>query len=190
MSKRIFLARDKARTILKKYHVDSSGKQKTNSFVDIEKIANQLGAEIVEGHFKNPSGEIVSGVLKIKGKNGKPVIAVEATDSPERKRFTIAHELGHLCIHAAKALRIDPGIVEHLDFAFRDSTSATAEKQEEIEANQFAAELLMPTDEIAKEVHENVILKGRELDTVINELSIKYRVSKNAMTIKMGRLTS
>lgn len=190
MSKRILFAREKARSILKEYHIDSSGKQKANCFVDVEKIANQLGAKIVEGHFKNPSGETVSGVLKIKGKNGKPVIAVEASDVPERKRFTIAHELGHLCLHAAKALRIDPGVVEHLDFAFRDSTSATAEKQEEIEANQFAAELLMPTDEIAETVRNEVVHNGKVLDTVIDELSRKYRVSKNAMTIKMGRLTA
>lgn len=58
-------------------------------------------------------------------------IWVRASDHPVRKRFTIAHELGHLLLH-------DPGV------AFRDDTFTGNWK--EVQANRFAAGLLMPLD--------------------------------------------
>jgi Zn-dependent peptidase ImmA (M78 family) len=59
-----------------------------------------------------------------------------------RQRFTIGHELGHLTLHHGHDL-----ILERLvRLNFRDATSSTANDEEEIEANHFAAELLMPHD--------------------------------------------
>lgn len=57
---------------------------------------------------------------------GFPVIVVNKNFSNDRKRFTLAHELGHLLMHDESQFPIS---------AFRNK---------EIEANQFASEFLMP----------------------------------------------
>jgi Zn-dependent peptidase ImmA (M78 family) len=61
--------------------------------------------------------------------NGYPTIVINKNFSNDRKRFTIAHELGHLLMHSLN----NPAIPEHRD-----------EKVLENEANIFAAEFLMP----------------------------------------------
>jgi Zn-dependent peptidase ImmA (M78 family) len=60
-----------------------------------------------------------------------------ADDAPERRRFTIAHELGHwICQY--RAGRLAPFYCRPGDVA------AAADRAAEREANVFAAELLMP----------------------------------------------
>lgn len=63
-------------------------------------------------------------------KKGIPVIVVNKKMSNDRKRFTLAHELGHLIMHCST----DFPIPEHRD--------------KEQEANEFASEFLMPTKAI------------------------------------------
>jgi Zn-dependent peptidase ImmA (M78 family)/transcriptional regulator with XRE-family HTH domain len=59
--------------------------------------------------------------------HGRPTIALSGKGNPMRQRFSIAHELGHLLLHPDP----EPGSTRH-----------------EREANTFAAELLMPADEV------------------------------------------
>lgn len=61
---------------------------------------------------------------------GYPVIVINGNYSNDRKRLTLAHELGHIVLH------ISP------DFAIPDC------RNKEEEAFSFAAEFLMPSDEI------------------------------------------
>jgi hypothetical protein len=67
------------------------------------------------------------------------VNAAEARDWPPRRRFTIAHELGHWCLHRAReavwcrAHAVDP-----------EPAARRAYPPEESQANEFAAALLMP----------------------------------------------
>lgn len=65
--------------------------------------------------------------------NGSPIIIINRKFSSDRKRFTIAHELGHLLMHSIGT----PPIPKH-----RNS------KILEDEANQFASEFLMPAKSI------------------------------------------
>ena len=57
-----------------------------------------------------------------------------------RQRFTIAHEIGHFLLHTDEDVHID----EKRPIGRRDDLSSQAVDACEIEANQFAAELLMP----------------------------------------------
>lgn len=66
---------------------------------------------------------------------GTPIIIINKNFSNDRKRFTIAHELGHILMHITG----DFPIPKHRD-----------EKRKEIEANRFASEFLMPEEEIKK----------------------------------------
>ncbi len=65
--------------------------------------------------------------------DGYPVMVINRSFSNDRKRFTIAHELGHLLMHSLNT----PAIPDHRN-----------EKIQELEANQFASEFLMPASAI------------------------------------------
>ena len=78
------------------------------------------GCLIVEESFGTPRGEGMSQWI-----GGQPVIYVNADAPTDRKRLTLAHELGHLVLH---------------------STEMVEEVEEQ--ANKFAAEFLMPIDVI------------------------------------------
>ena len=90
-----------------------------------EEYAEKLGLQVVESDDMGTK----SGYLDAENKK----ICVNANDCRERKRFTIAHELGHFCLGHGSSLR--------------DTTKANwyaVNPELEREANQFAAELLMP----------------------------------------------
>ena len=66
----------------------------------------------------------------------KTTIGYNQTQHPHRQRFTVAHEIGHLLLgHTGKNFILD----------------LNSKKPEEIEANQFAAELLMPLEMLKKD---------------------------------------
>lgn len=81
-----------------------------------------------------------------------------------RKRFTIAHEIGHLLLNTSCNKSISS-----FDFA-KDPI--------EVEANQFAAELLIPLESIKKDL----ITPGVK----IPDLAWKYIVSQEAMGWKIS----
>ncbi len=146
----------------------------------VEKIAKALGAEV---RFA-PLDDELSGMVYVK--DGIPIIGVNSLHHPNRQRFTIAHELGHLELHRKM---ITSNI--HVDKAFpalmRDAKSATGTEQIEIEANQFAGELLMPRSMIDQ------ALAGKQFDIdddrPIEELAKKFRVSKQALEYRIRSRT-
>jgi len=115
--------------------------------------------------------------------DGTAVIGVNALHSLSRQRFTIAHELGHLLLHESQDLHVD----EAFPIRLRSRVSGLAVDEREIEANQFAAELLMPTELISEDV-DSLRDKGVDVDDAIAKLSQKYRVSLEAMTIRLSAL--
>src|SRR5690606_34680315 len=99
--------------------------------VDIAAAENVL---VVQEPFRDDE---VSGVL-LREPN-RTTIIVNARNAPARQRFTIAHEIGHYKLHRG-AVYLDGRTRVNL----RDGLSSTATDREEIEANAFAAALLMP----------------------------------------------
>lgn len=99
------------------------------SDISIELVAAGLGATVLEKPMSNADGRIVFG-------NRKTIITINSEIEYEgKRRFTIAHEIGHLCMHK-----------EH--FLLHNDNDATLEYfktgHQETEANEFASELLMP----------------------------------------------
>jgi Zn-dependent peptidase ImmA (M78 family) len=109
------------------------------------------------------------------------VIGVNSLHPEVRQRFTIAHELAHLLLHQP-AFQID----EHAFVAFRGLDSSKATDPSEVEANQFAAALLMPERLLSK----CILALGEHPDAerAISELSKRFEVSQEAMTIRLTRL--
>jgi len=90
----------------------------------------------------------VSGML-IKRPGEDPEIYVHASDSPNRQRFTCAHELGHYVKRSAA------GDVAWEYVERRDLLTTQGSDPEEIYANQFAASLLMPREKV-EELHKTL----------------------------------
>jgi Zn-dependent peptidase ImmA (M78 family) len=132
--------------------------------------------------------EDISGAIVREG--SRITIGVNAAHHPNRKRFTIAHELGHLVLHDA-AVQVDHRFTQVVSrdeiqlAALRSRISSEAVDPREIEANRFAAALLMPVDflEASLEAHK---LPLRDKD--IARLATEYSVSVKAMTFRLVNL--
>jgi Zn-dependent peptidase ImmA (M78 family) len=107
--------------------------------VDPIAIAGKAGIKV----FTAPLEQNVSGKLFMTpGRD--PEIYVDQSDSYNRQRFTVAHELGHW------AKRIAKGEESGEIVDYRGALAATGTDQQEIYANQFAAALLMPAAEVVR----------------------------------------
>jgi len=104
----------------------------------VAEIARQRGIEVVFDPLE--SAEDVSGFYFREGE--RRVIGVNSAHPSVRQRFTIAHELGHALLHDNEGLHLDQA------FKFRDRRSELAIDREEIDANAFAAGVLMPEDDV------------------------------------------
>lgn len=139
--------------------------------VDVKGLALALGIQVREAFLKSN----VSGLIK-KLPSGQFEIEVNATHPETRQRFTIAHEIGHYVLH--RSLMGD-GNVD--DCAYRSDGSFvnnTIGPFEETEANKFAANLLMPMEQINK-LRESGI-------TDPSKLAQKLNVSEAAIKIRLG----
>lgn len=96
----------------------------------VEDIAMARGVFVVEGRLRGSEARLVR-------KNGKGVIRVRE-DLPDggRKRFAVAHELGHWELH---------GDISQFHVCTEADLRNYNGSDPEIEANVFAGELLMPT---------------------------------------------
>jgi Zn-dependent peptidase ImmA (M78 family) len=146
--------------------------------VPVDDIARNEGAEIVINKFNKE----ISGLLL--RTNNKVIIGVEETQPEARQRFTISHELAHLLLHDGKEVRVDNNFRINL----RSPESSTAEDFEEIEANAFAAALLMPEDFLREDLKDFVL----DVDDPhqVQQLARRYGVSAQAMTIRLTNLLS
>ncbi len=147
--------------------------------VPVEKIAKALGVQL---RF-SPLDDELSGIVFVR--DGTPIIGVNVLHHPNRQRFTIAHECGHLILHKPNLSR-----EVHVDKAFpilmRDSASTTGLDRREIEANLFAAELLMPKSFLMEALGN----KSFDIDdeVAISALARKFSVSTAAMRFRLGNL--
>jgi Zn-dependent peptidase ImmA (M78 family) len=87
--------------------------------------------------------------------------------------------------------------VPHADrtLKLRDAQSSQGSAFEEIEANQFAAELLMPRDLVLKALGGQVIEYEPDASSdsgsfkqLVKDLAKRFRVSEQAMTIRLSSL--
>lgn len=104
--------------------------------------------------------------------DSKYFIHVNKNDHPEIQRFTVAHELGHYCLHK-DFLDRKGQILE------RNNLSSRGTDQKEVEANRFAAELLMPK--------KHFLEKCSELKT-ITLLADYFFVSRIAIQVRLSNL--
>lgn len=125
----------------------------------LEALARELGvSRIVEqrlpfegGLFKLPHGELI--------------IKLNSDSSSVRKRFTLAHEIGHLFLNTVPALR----------------SSHRADEALERTCDLIAVELLMPEDETTAFVRE----LGSPAAAKLREIASRFRVSLQTAAIRV-----
>jgi hypothetical protein len=122
----------------------------------------------------------VSGALVVQPRGA--TVVVNSTHHPNRQRFTAAHEFGHYVLH--RSLRnefVDGAMVQ-----FRNSKSSEGTNRQEVQANLFAGELLMPAHHVKKLVTEQGVDVMDE--RAMRLLALRFGVSVEALTVRMVRL--
>ena len=163
------------REILKELNV-------TEPPVPVELIAKKMGAKLMFEPFDGKDD--ISGMLFRDGEN--TIIGINSSHANARQRFSIAHEIGHLALHKGNKLFIDKVV----KINFRDNKSSMAIDSNEIAANAFAAELLMPRDFVRDEIH-NELERQKSItnkDDLIQKLAKTFDVSTQAMEYRLINL--
>jgi Zn-dependent peptidase ImmA (M78 family) len=102
------------------------------------------------------------------------VITLELQKPSKRKSFSIAHEVGHLVLHMGFLL--NEQLWKESD-QFTDSVYyRSGHTEEEREADEFAAALLMPKDEFLKITNKHLTGRGYN----ISKIATYFQVSEDA----------
>jgi Zn-dependent peptidase ImmA (M78 family) len=150
----------------------------TEAPVPVERIAKAQGARI----FYKALEDDLSGFIY--RENQQSVIGVNTHHAPVRQAFTIAHELGHLLLHDQDHEQLHVDRVHDFSIRLRSGASSEGTDESEMEANLFAAELLMPSAFLARDLKNRQLLDDRGVIT----LAKKYGVSTQALLIRLSSL--
>ena len=128
------LARTRARKVLKQYKI-------VEVPTDLRKICEGEGLEYME--LDDP--EAVDGML-MELEDGTRVAMVNKAKAYVRGRFTLAHELGHIFLRHDKRDFYDAEVARE----YGEDMPESAKPPWEQEADAFAAELLIPMEQLKK----------------------------------------
>ena len=136
-----------------------------DNVINVVDIARQLGFDVYQSSFTadNIDGMVINSP-------SEKAIYVNQSNSPERQRFTIAHEIGHIVLHHDTEQQY-----EVIDYRGNNTTYDSKEH----EANIFAASLLMPKNK----VHQiwNLLLD-------VDDFAKAFKVSKKAAAIRLDNM--
>lgn len=140
--------------------------------VSVGNLAKDLRLEVFSATLKTG----VSGSI---APNPKPefdyIIKVNRHENRFRQRFTVAHEIGHALLHEDY---IGDGIVDSV--LYRSNVSDSIEAQ----ANQIAADILMPKNTLNNWINQHYSNKVSEEN--LPHISDFLKVSKVALKIRLG----
>lgn len=143
--------------------------------IDIDVLLNNIGISSVpmdfssiEDEVKIPNGSILGATIA-KEEDLSIFYRVDATEN--RRRFTIAHEIAHCCLHTNN-------LIDH-HIELRGNFKSLSGK--EYDANVFAGALLIPEEALHK-VYKQLIVPSLET------LSKIFRVSTTVMVARLDYL--
>lgn len=143
-----------------------------NIVVDPVKLASVYGIDVKSATFKRSD---ISGMIK--KENGKTTIYVNSKEPLIRKRFTVAHELGHYFL----------GHLGENDKIIHRKNDLYSSDKNESEANAFAAALLMNQYKF-KELYKKLDYIGVPIELIIEQIASTFKVSKIAVKIRLKEL--
>jgi len=137
--------------------------------VPLQPILDQLEVKLLPHDF--PKDKVSAVLMRIEG---IVVIGVNKNHHTNRQRFSIAHEIGHYKLGHHVEFLLDPN--EVADGRFDTTQENTLQEQE---ANHFASELLLPSENIRNDFKQSRNAK---------ELAERYEVSEQALWIRLMKL--
>lgn len=175
LSELINLAYQDAKNFRDKLNLDNYCAGQLLKIIDRLQITENVCIKLIRTPFKNID---LSGFIGYK--KGAFIIVTNTNHKLGSERFTIAHEIYHLLSNRTKIK--EESIIEELEKCSDD------EDTQEIMANAFAAELLMPEEILSEDV--NILTKGKNNidESIIVELQQKYGVSYVAMTKRLNEI--
>ncbi|EOB1207068.1 ImmA/IrrE family metallo-endopeptidase [Photobacterium damselae] len=161
--------------------------------IDVNKIALSISNLKVSEDLDSPNFD-KAGFIKVNRDSSNRIQDISIWANPVepevRRRFTKAHELGHLVYDVFPAITDSTINEEFIDTLNRKEGSRSFR---ETRANRFAAQLLMPSFLIKKEL--NLLIKTLKsenkkvsINDVINHLCSKFDTSFDAMRIRLESL--
>lgn len=133
--------------------------------VNVAGLAEYLGLDVVE----EPMDDEMSGYLEFRG--GRWVAGLNIYHHPNRKRFTLAHEIAHFILHRDEKQRFVDEV-----FARRQGGADPKER----EADTFAAEILMPESAFRSAITAGV--------KSVQELAARFSASTAAVQVRARSL--
>lgn len=134
--------------------------------VDVKMIAERMGVQVYFVDYIGDAGDDISGSFEYI--NDIPICKIRNSDALVRQRFSLAHELGHFVLNHGSA--------------FRDNSASFNTNNcdyKEVEANQFAIEILMPKTEL---------IYATKHTLSIRKLAHQFYVSGIAMELRLAEL--
>lgn len=147
-------------------------------------IAKRMGVRVVMDLDWQKIRDIKDGQISIQ--DGEPIIWINPLRPENRRKFTLAHELGHLVYDVL------PNIEKYQDpnnNSFKEHYRNENTSPKETRANKFAGGLLMPIfaiHEAVDKIHNEDA--GADKDKYIDGLASIFEVSRQAMIVRLKSL--
>jgi Zn-dependent peptidase ImmA (M78 family) len=165
--------------------LETTGAFKATAPIDVDKIAEILKVKV---SYDSLDDDIVG---KIEFDDAQqPVITINTLENmyEPRRRFTLAHEIAHFCLHASRSSKF-------LDTKKNMSRSGSYWDLYESQANTFAAQLLMPKNLVLSKSRE-IIQRYTDAngsdkipaDEFLSQISQAFKVSTQAMEFRLKKL--
>lgn len=131
--------------------------------LDVERLALALGIRVI---YEPMDGELSGKLVR---KDLTYLMTINSLHHPNRQRFTIAHELGHYCLHRS----MGDEFIDKIFFRGGESSRTEAE------ANRFAAAILMPEDEFTRFV-KSTSQKIEDIadNFLVSPMAVKFRAEQ------------
>lgn len=174
-----------ANELLRAYAAEANGAIRVP--IDVDAIAEFLKIRVEE----DIALELDDTVGQIGFRDNHAVVSINPLQNSyePRRRFTLAHELGHFCLHA-----------DRIKLGFKDSKKTMSRSlsywdAKESEANTFAAQLLMPKELLIKHGQEIIStykqkngVTSMPLKEFLQRISSRFAVSNKAMEYRLKNL--
>lgn len=144
---------------------------------NIDSLVNQLGGSVVEKPGLDP---FYDGTIKKAGDHSFEIAIFPEQDN-ERRNFAIAHELGHLFLHMGYLISKDTWDQYSNSGQCGQCVQFThfgADEQER-QANEFAASLLMPEKELKSKIDEYTNGNFANMAQVANHFHVSISAATN-----------
>ena len=136
----------------------------------------QIAADIDIYEIREEPLTGLAGCLIVPENKSQGAIAVDSKMGEGRKRYTIAHEIGHYVNPLHQASSPEGFRCTRMDMLTDNAAPRNRHAKMEAEANQFAAELLMPAEWVRKFLRPKV---GSDLQHIF-DMAKTFEVSKEA----------